>query len=100
MGLTAATKLVQYYAMVGHPLTPSNMAWNMVMRNFNEQWKALEVTNIQQKWSSCQKQCTCSSERTTTTNDRAGIQKDMRLQELATEGFTPRLICSTPPLVG
>ena len=42
MRLTAATKLVRYYAMVGHPLTPVNMAWNTVMRNFNEQWKALE----------------------------------------------------------
>ena len=34
------------------------------------------------------------------TIDRAGIQKDMRPQELATEGFTPRQICGTPPLVG
>ena len=34
------------------------------------------------------------------TNDRAGIQKDMRLQELATEGFTPHQICGTLPLVG
>ena len=42
MRLTAATKLVRYYAMVGHPLTPANMAWNTVMRNFNEQWKALK----------------------------------------------------------
>ena len=42
MPLTVATKLVRYYVMVGHPLTPVNMAWNMVMRNFNEQWKALE----------------------------------------------------------
>ena len=42
MRLMAATKLVRYYMMVGHPLTPANMAWNTVMRNFNEQWKALE----------------------------------------------------------
>ena len=42
MRLMAATKLVWYYVMVGHPLTLANMAWNMVMRNFNEQWKALE----------------------------------------------------------
>ena len=42
MRLMAATKLVRYYAMVGCPLTLANMAWNMVMRNFNEQWKALE----------------------------------------------------------
>ena len=35
MRLMAATKLVRYYTMVGHPLTPANMAWNMVMRNFN-----------------------------------------------------------------
>ena len=42
MRLMAVTKLVQYYVMVGHPLTPVNMAWNMVMRNFNEQWKVLE----------------------------------------------------------
>ena len=28
--------------MVGHPLTPANMAWDTVMWNFNEQWKALE----------------------------------------------------------
>ena len=42
MRLMAPTKLVQYYVMVGHPLTPVNMAWNMVMWNFNEQWKALD----------------------------------------------------------
>ena len=42
MQLTVVTKLVRYYVMVGHPLTPANMAWNTVMRNFNEQWKALE----------------------------------------------------------
>ena len=34
------------------------------------------------------------------TIDRAGIQKDMRPQEFATEGSTPRQICGTPPLVG
>ena len=32
--------------------------------------------------------------------DRAGIQKDMQPQELATEGFNPHQICGTPPLVG
>ena len=42
MRLTAATKLVRFYVMVGRPLTPANMAWNTVMRNINEQWKALE----------------------------------------------------------
>ena len=42
MRLTAATKLVRFYAMVGRPLTLANMTWNTVMRNFNEQWKALE----------------------------------------------------------
>ena len=42
MRLTAVTKLVRYYTMVSRPLTPANMAWNTVMRNFNEQWKALE----------------------------------------------------------
>ena len=42
MRLTAATKLVRYYVMVGHPLALVNMAWNTVMWNFNEQWKALE----------------------------------------------------------
>ena len=42
MRLMAVTKLVRYYVMVGHPLTPANMAWNTVMRNFNEQWQALE----------------------------------------------------------
>ena len=34
------------------------------------------------------------------TIDCSGIQKDMRPQELATEGFTPHQICGTPPLVG
>ena len=42
MWLMVVTKLVWYYMMVGRPLTPANMAWNTVMRNFNEQWKALE----------------------------------------------------------
>ena len=42
MRLMAATKLVRFYVMVGCPLTPVNMAWNTVMRNFNQQWKALE----------------------------------------------------------
>ena len=30
--------------------------------------------------------------------DRAGIQKDMRPQEFATQGFAPRQICGTYPM--
>ena len=33
MRLMAATKLFRYYATVGRPLTPANMAWNTVMWN-------------------------------------------------------------------
>jgi hypothetical protein len=40
--LTIAGKLVRYYDTVGRPLTPGNLQWNPVMKNFSEQWKTLE----------------------------------------------------------
>ena len=40
--LLVATKLVKFYNTVGRTLSAENMQWNHVMRNFEEQWKALE----------------------------------------------------------
>ena len=39
--LIVAADAVRYYETVGRPLTAANMAWNPVLRNFAEQWKAL-----------------------------------------------------------
>ena len=40
--LLVATKLVKYYHTVGRTLTANNMQWTHLIRNFEEQWKALE----------------------------------------------------------
>ena len=40
--LVIATQLVRYYMTVGRNITAGNIAWDPVMRNFSEQWKALE----------------------------------------------------------
>jgi hypothetical protein len=40
--LVIAAKLVWYYEATGRALTAGNLQWNSVMRNFSEQWKALE----------------------------------------------------------
>ena len=40
--LLVATKLVKFYHTVGRTLSSDNMQWTHVMRNFEEQWKALE----------------------------------------------------------
>ena len=39
--LTAAAELVRYYETVARPLTPSNMKWEPVVKNFMDHWKAL-----------------------------------------------------------
>jgi hypothetical protein len=40
--LLAATNLVKYYDTVGRPLTAANLQWDRTMRNFKEQYKALQ----------------------------------------------------------
>ena len=40
--LLTATKLVRFYDMIGRNITAGNIVWNPIMRNFQEQWKALE----------------------------------------------------------
>ena len=40
--LLTATKLVRFYDTIGRNITAANIAWNPIMRNFQEQWKALE----------------------------------------------------------
>lgn len=40
--LTVATDLVRYYHTVGRPLTAANLQWNLVMKDFEIQWKALK----------------------------------------------------------
>ena len=39
--LLAACNLVRYYVMIDRALTPQNMQWDPVMKNFIESWKAL-----------------------------------------------------------
>ena len=39
--LTAAANLVRYYETVARPLTPANMRWEPVVKNFMNHWKAL-----------------------------------------------------------
>jgi hypothetical protein len=41
--LIVAAKLVQYYEIVGRPITVGNLHRTGVMKNFSEQWKALET---------------------------------------------------------
>jgi hypothetical protein len=40
--LIFASKLVRYYNTVGRNATAGNLQWTPVMKNFSEQWKALE----------------------------------------------------------
>eukprot|EP00957_Ditylum_brightwellii_P087275 6642816-Ditylum_brightwellii.AAC.1 len=40
--MTAACKLVQYYTTVNQTITPGNIQWDMVVKNFKIQWKALK----------------------------------------------------------
>ena len=40
--LLAASDIVRYYETTGRPLTPNNLQWNTVIKNFAEQWKALK----------------------------------------------------------
>ena len=42
MILIVAAKLIKYYETVGGPLTASNIQWTNVVKNFDEQNKALE----------------------------------------------------------
>jgi hypothetical protein len=39
--LVTAAQLLQYYETVGRSMTPRNIQWTSVMKNFAEQWKAL-----------------------------------------------------------
>lgn len=41
--LLVACDLVRFYETVGRDLTPGNIIWNTVMRNFSEQWKAIKT---------------------------------------------------------
>jgi hypothetical protein len=40
--LIHATKLLRFYDIVGRADTAANLQWTPVMKNFSEQWKALE----------------------------------------------------------
>ena len=40
--LNHAAKLIRYYVTVGRNVTAPNLQWTPVMKNFSEQWKALE----------------------------------------------------------
>jgi hypothetical protein len=40
--LIAATKLLKFYNTIGHPIDAAGMRWDQVMKNFNEQWQAIE----------------------------------------------------------
>ena len=40
--LIHATKLLRFYDTVGRAVTAGNLQWTPVMKNFSEQWKALE----------------------------------------------------------
>jgi hypothetical protein len=41
MRLLAACDLVRYYETVGREITPQNIRWDPVIKNFSEQWRAL-----------------------------------------------------------
>jgi len=41
--LLAATDLVKYYVTTGRPLAAADLQWESAMKNFEVQWKALEV---------------------------------------------------------
>ena len=40
--LLAACELVRFYTTIGRPLTAANMQWDPIIKNFSDQWKALE----------------------------------------------------------
>ena len=40
--LIHSTKLIWFYDTVGRAATAANLQWTPVMKNFSEQWKALE----------------------------------------------------------
>eukprot|EP00957_Ditylum_brightwellii_P009580 722365-Ditylum_brightwellii.AAC.1 len=40
--MTAACKLVRYYTTVNRPITPGNIQWDTVVKNFEIQWRALK----------------------------------------------------------
>ena len=42
--LISAMKLIRYYATVGRKATAGNLQWTPAMKNFSEQWKAMEKT--------------------------------------------------------
>eukprot|EP00957_Ditylum_brightwellii_P091416 6960411-Ditylum_brightwellii.AAC.1 len=40
--MTAACELIRYYTMVSRTITPGNIQWDTVVKNFEIQWKALK----------------------------------------------------------
>eukprot|EP00957_Ditylum_brightwellii_P001107 88088-Ditylum_brightwellii.AAC.1 len=40
--MTAACKLVRYYTTVNRTITPGNIQWDTVVKNFEIPWKALK----------------------------------------------------------
>eukprot|EP00957_Ditylum_brightwellii_P133811 10202633-Ditylum_brightwellii.AAC.1 len=40
--MTVACKLVRYYTTVNRTITPGNIQWDTVVKNFKIQWKALK----------------------------------------------------------
>eukprot|EP00957_Ditylum_brightwellii_P194430 14807821-Ditylum_brightwellii.AAC.1 len=40
--MTAACKLIRYYTAVNRTITPGNIQWDTVVKNFEIQWKALK----------------------------------------------------------
>eukprot|EP00957_Ditylum_brightwellii_P173565 13214985-Ditylum_brightwellii.AAC.1 len=40
--MTAACKLVRYYSTVNRTITPENIQWDTMVRNFKIQWKGLK----------------------------------------------------------
>ena len=47
MKLLVAANAVRYYDTTGRPLTAANMIWNPVLRNFKQQWEALQARRDQ-----------------------------------------------------
>ena len=40
--ISAACEIVHYYNAVRHDITTANMQWTQVIKNFEDQWKALK----------------------------------------------------------
>ena len=40
--ISVACEIVRYYNAVGHDITAANMRWTQVIKNFEDQWKALK----------------------------------------------------------